>query len=67
MAENTEANRLRAQRDRAWLALMAVEGLVSDGETDPMLLGIHLAAGHGLRDVEEWNDLCRKVEAKQCD
>ena len=57
MGDNIEADRLRAQRDRAWLTLMAIEDHVIDGETDPMVLGFHLAAGHGLGDIDEWNAL----------
>lgn len=57
MAKQTEVDRITAQRDRAWRALMHIEDKVTAGVTDPMALAFHVANAHGLADVDEWNQV----------
>jgi hypothetical protein len=52
-----EISRLKAQRDRAWLALNSIEDMLIAGESDPLVLALPLAAYRGPRDCEEFNRL----------
>ena len=59
-----ELTKLKAQRDRAWRALQALQDVIAAGNTNARVLALHLAGCIGPTDADEWNAVDRERLAR---